>query len=90
MFKKELTGIDQIRKYLNLENDLTIVDWKIGYALPVFKEGGVWKAKISDLKKWQLQHKFLKEVQTEPRGKILVLNVRKERFGFLKYEWKRR
>lgn len=90
MFKKELNGIDEIRKYLNLENDLTVLDWRIGYALPVYKEGGIWRATISDLKEWQRQHNYLKEVQAEPRGKILVLNIRKERFGFLKYEWKRR
>ncbi|MBU2623430.1 MAG: hypothetical protein KKD92_14050 [Proteobacteria bacterium] len=83
MFGRKLNGIAEIKKYLGLQENLTVLDWKIGYDLPVKKVGGIWTAKKSELKKWFNQHKDLREAQPEPR-EVFRLVVEKGRFGLLK------
>ena len=68
MFKRDiLTGIDEIRKYLEVSSDMIVLDWHRGYDLPVRKEGGIWKARKSDLKKWKKEHNYLTEIPPPPR-----------------------
>ena len=83
MFGRKLYGIAEIKKYLGLQEDLTVLDWRIGYDLPIKKEGGIWIARKSELTKWFREHKDLREELPEPR-QVFSLRVEKDRWGLEK------
>lgn len=51
-----IKGIDQIAIELGIRNTVTILDWRLGYDLPIVKKGGIWTADKTELKKWRAQH----------------------------------
>jgi hypothetical protein len=83
MFGRKLYGIAKIKNYLGLQEDLTVLDWRIGYDLPIRKEGGIWTARKSELTKWFREHKDLREELPEPRQVFRVV-VEKGRWGLCK------
>jgi len=80
---RKLKGIAEIKIYLGLKEDLTVLNWRIGYDLPIKKEGGAWTARKSDLRKWFKQHSYLRETQPEHR-EVFRLVVEKHRWGLYK------
>jgi hypothetical protein len=61
---QELIGIDAILecKILGVISLATILDWRIHYALPIYKVGGVWVATRADLQEWKKQHRDLTDI----------------------------
>lgn len=55
-FHTEIKGIDQIAIELGIRNTAIILDWRLGYDLPIVKKGGIWTADKAELKKWRAQH----------------------------------
>lgn len=80
MFGRKLKGIDAIKKYMGLSNDMTLLDWHAGYDLPMKFVEGIWIAKKSELNRWYKKHQWLKEEVPEPRI-VYRLSVEKGRFG---------
>lgn len=87
--KKELIGIDEIRHFLKVWSDMTILDWRIAYDLPIKKKGGVFVALKSDLRAWQKVHPYVKEKVPEPREHRPAYKISKIRWGFIKIERRR-
>lgn len=61
---QDLIGIDAIMdcKVLGIVSLATILDWRIHFALPIYKIHGVWVATRANLQEWKKQHRDLTDV----------------------------
>jgi hypothetical protein len=79
-FDRELVGINVIAqcKIFGVVSLATLLDWRIHYALPIYKVGGVWVASRAELKEWKRQHLYLTDApniiqkieKNPPRAKL--------------------
>jgi len=83
-FRKKLTGIGSIRDWIGVRDDFTLLDWRIAYGLPIFKERGTWVAFAVDLKKWRKSHPDVREESLRPPFPIAITHVTALRWGLVK------
>ena len=77
----KVIGINAIADFLKVINPSILMDWRIGYDLPVEKSAGVWIASKSALKKWRKANPEVKEEIRIVREQPKIITKRAPRWG---------